>query len=148
MCGKPGPMHNPNATDANIMGGSVAGMHKTILPLTSGCTPPNCCPQQQQCPQQCLPNAYYPPGGMAWQQPTPPAQYGGMPQANGTYRQQTTMAMTVYQPGQGMMMNVGQYPQDARNMLMMQMGRQPTATPMLMNHYAPNQQPNQMPGYF
>jgi hypothetical protein len=40
-CGKPGPMHNPNANCTNIMGGSVAGMHKTILPSTSGCTPPN-----------------------------------------------------------------------------------------------------------
>jgi hypothetical protein len=44
-----------------------------------------------------------------------------MPQA-GTYHQQMTMAMPVYQPGQGMMMNVGQYPQGARNMPMMQMG--------------------------
>jgi hypothetical protein len=76
-------MHNPNASRTNIMGGSIARMHKTILPLTSGHTPPNRCPQQQQCPQQCLPNAYYSPGGTAWQQPTPPAQYGGMPQANG-----------------------------------------------------------------
>jgi hypothetical protein len=103
-CGKPGPMHNPNA----IMGGSAAGMHKTILPSTSSCTPPNCCPRQQQHPRQCPPNAYYPPGGTAWQQPTPPAQYGGMPQAS-TYCQQSTMAMPVYQPGQGMMMNVRQY---------------------------------------
>jgi hypothetical protein len=70
-----------------------------------------------------------------------------MPQAS-TYHQQTTMVMRVYQPGQGMMMNVGQYPQDARNMPMMQMGQQPTAAPMLMNHSAPNQKPNQMPGYF
>jgi hypothetical protein len=99
-------MYNPNATRANIMGGSVSGMHKTILPLTSSCTPLNRHPQQQQHPQQCLPNAYYPPGGTAWQKPTPPAHYGGMPQTNGTYRQQTTMAMPVYQPGQGMMMNV------------------------------------------
>jgi hypothetical protein len=147
MCGKPGPMHNPNATRTNIMGGSVARMHKTILPSTSGCTPTNCCPQQQQHPQQCLPNAYYPPGGTAWQQPTPPAQYGGMPQAS-TYHQQTTMAMPVHQPGQGMMMNVGQYLQGARNMPIMQMSQQPMAAPMLMNHYAPNQQSNQMPGYF
>ncbi len=146
--GKPGPMHNPNASRTNIMSGSVAGMHKTVLPLTSGRTPPNCCPKQQQCPQQCPPNAYYSPGGMAWQQPTPLAQYGGMPQANGTYHQQMTMAMPVYQPGQGMMMNVGQYPQSTGNMLMMQMGQQPMAAPMLMNHYAPNQQPNQMLGYF
>jgi hypothetical protein len=71
-----------------------------------------------------------------------------VPQANCTYRQQTTMAMTVYQPGQGMMMNVNQYPQNARNMPMMQMGQQLMAAPMLMNNYAPNQQPNQMPGYF
>jgi hypothetical protein len=64
-CGKPGPMHNPNVTRTNIMGGSVAGMHKTILPSTSGCTPPNHHPQQQQHPQQHPPNAYYPPGGTA-----------------------------------------------------------------------------------
>ncbi len=121
MCGKPGLMHNPNASCTNIMGGSVAGMHKTILPLTSTRTPPNLCPQQQQCPQQHPPNAYYPPGGTGWQQTTPPAQYGGMPQAC-TYRQQSTMAMPVYQPGQGMMMNVRQYPEGTRNMPMMQMG--------------------------
>jgi hypothetical protein len=137
-------MHNPNATRTNIMVGSVARMHKTILPLTSDRTTPNRCPQQQQRPQQHPPNVYYPPGGTAWQQQTPPAQYGGMPQAN-TYHQQTTMAMPVYQPGQGMM-NVGQYPQCAGNMSMMQMGQQPPAAPVLMNHYAPNQQPNQMPG--
>ncbi len=118
-CGKPGPMHNPNATRTNIMGGLVAGMHKTMLSSTSGRTPPNPCPQQQQRPQQHLPNAYYPSRGMAWQQPTPPAQYGGMLQANSTYHQQTTMTMPVYQPGQGMMMNVGQCPQAAGNMPMM-----------------------------
>jgi hypothetical protein len=61
-----------------------------------------------------------------------------MPQASGSYRQQTTMAMPVYQPGQRMMMNVGQYPQSARNVPMMQMGQQPLAAPMLMNHYAPS----------
>ena len=71
-----------------------------------------------------------------------------MPQAYGTFRQQTTMAMPVYQPGQGMMMNIGQYPQSAGNVLMMQMGHQPTAVPMLMNHYAPNQQPSKQLGYF
>jgi hypothetical protein len=147
MCGKPGPMHNLNATRTNIMGGSVDGMHKTILPLTSGCTPPNCCPQQQQRPQQRLPNAYYPPGNTAWQQLTSPAQYGGMPQAN-IYHQQSTMAMPVYHPSKGMMMNVGQYPQGTGNMPVMQMGQQPMAAPMLMNHYASNQQPNQILGYF
>jgi hypothetical protein len=146
-CGKPGPMHNPNMTRTNIMGVSVAGMRKTILPLTSGCTQPNCCPQKQQRPQQHLPNAYYPPGGMALQQPTPPAQHGRMPQAS-TYCQQSTISMPVYQPGQRMIMSAGQYLQGAGNMPMMQMGQQPTAAPMLMNHYAPNQQPNNMPGYF
>jgi hypothetical protein len=70
-----------------------------------------------------------------------------MPQAS-TYRQQTTMAMPVYQPGQGMMMNVGQYPQGAGNMLVMQMGQQPMVAPMLMNPYSPNQQPHQMLGLF
>jgi hypothetical protein len=126
-------MHNPKTSCTNIMGGSVARMHKTILPSASGCTPPNRHPQQQQHPQQHLLIAYYPPRGTAWQQPSPPAQYGGMPLANGTYRQQMTMAMPVYQPGQGMMMNVGQYPQGAKKVWMMQMGQQPMAAPMLMN---------------
>jgi hypothetical protein len=56
----------------------------------------------------------------------------------GTYRQQMNMAMAVYQPDQGMMMNVRQYLQGTRNMPMMQMGQQPMAAPMLMNHYASN----------
>jgi hypothetical protein len=43
-CGKPGPMHNPNASLTNIMGRLVSGMHKTILPSACGRTPPNCCP--------------------------------------------------------------------------------------------------------
>jgi hypothetical protein len=85
---------------------------------------------------------------MAWQQPTPPMQFGRMPLASGTYHQQATMAMPVYQPGQGMMINVGQYPPSAGNMPMMQMGHQPMVAPMMMNYYAPNQQPNQQPGYF
>jgi hypothetical protein len=147
-CGKPGSMHNSNASCTNIMGRLVAGMHKTILPLTSCRTPPNPCPQQQQRPQQRPPNAYYPPGGTAWQPPTTPTQYGRMPPANGTYRQQMTIAMPVYQPGQGMMMDVRQYPQGARNMPMMQMGQQPMVAPMLMNNYAPNQQSNHMPDFF
>jgi hypothetical protein len=71
-----------------------------------------------------------------------------MPPASGTYHQQTTMAMPFYQPGQGMMMNVGQYPQSARNVGTIQMGQQPTVAPMLINHYAPNQQLNLQPGYF
>jgi hypothetical protein len=56
--------------------------------------------------------------------------------------------MPVYQSGQGMMMNVGQHLQGTGNFPMMQMGQQPMAAPVLMNHYAPNQHPNQMPGYF
>jgi hypothetical protein len=137
------PQCNPHQHHGRIS----CRIHKTILPLTSGRTPPNRCPQRQQRPQQQPPNAYYPPGGTAWQQPTPPTQYGRMPQAS-TYHQQTPMTMPVYYPGQGMMMNVRQYPHGAGNTLMMQMGQQPMAAPMLMNHYAPNQQPNQMPGYF
>ncbi len=39
-CGNRGLTHNPNASHANIMGGSIAGMHKTILPLARGHTPP------------------------------------------------------------------------------------------------------------
>jgi hypothetical protein len=39
-CGNRGPTHNPNTTRANIMGGSVAGMHKSILPSACGRTPP------------------------------------------------------------------------------------------------------------
>ena len=31
-CRNRGPAHNPNATRANIMGGSIVGMHNTILP--------------------------------------------------------------------------------------------------------------------
>jgi hypothetical protein len=47
-----------------------------------------------------------------------------------------------------MMNNVGQYPQGARNMPMMQMGQQSMAALVLMNRYSPNQQTNQTPGYF
>jgi hypothetical protein len=106
MCGKPGPTHNLNASRTNIMGGSVAIMHKTILPSACGHTLPNCHPQKQQHPQQRPPIAYYPPGDMASQQPTPLAQYSRMQLASSPYHQQMTMAMPVYQPGQGMMRNV------------------------------------------
>jgi hypothetical protein len=147
-CGKPGPMHNPNASGTNIMGRSVTGMHKTILPLASSCTPPNRRPQQQQLQQQHPSIVYYPPGNMAWKQPTPPAQFSGMTPASGPYRQQMTMAMPVYQPDQGMMMNVGQYLPSAGNVPMMQMGQQPTGVSMMINYFAPDQQPNQQPGYF
>jgi hypothetical protein len=39
-CNRQGSVHNLNATWANMMGGSPAGMHKTILPSASGRTPP------------------------------------------------------------------------------------------------------------
>ena len=52
-CRNRGPAHNPNATRANIMGGSIAGMHETIVPSAFGRTPPPPRrPQQQQCSQQ------------------------------------------------------------------------------------------------
>ena len=65
LCGNQGPTHNPNGTCANMMGGSNAGMHKTILPLACGCTPPPLPrrPQQQQRPQQCPPSGWLRQGG-------------------------------------------------------------------------------------
>ncbi len=105
-------------------------------------------PQQQQLLQQHPPIAYYPTEGTAWQQPTPPAQFGGMPPASGTYRQQTTMATPVFQPDQGILNFVGQYPPSARNMPIVQMGQQPTAASMMMNYYAPNQPHNQQLEFF
>jgi hypothetical protein len=38
-CQKPGWLHNPAATRMNTMGGSTAGLHKTILPSVYGCAP-------------------------------------------------------------------------------------------------------------
>jgi hypothetical protein len=46
-----------------------------------------------------------------------------MPLASSPFYQQMTIAVLVYQPCQGMMMNVGQYPPSARNVPMMQMGQ-------------------------
>jgi hypothetical protein len=57
-CRHPGPVHNPSATRANMMGGSTAGLHKTILPSAAGCAPP---PPRQQCA----------PNTATWQQPPP-----------------------------------------------------------------------------
>jgi hypothetical protein len=63
-----------------------------------------------------------------------------------------TMAMPVYKPSQGMMMNVRQYSQSTGKVPVMEMGQQPMVVPMLMSHYSPNQQsnqqPNQQPGFF
>jgi hypothetical protein len=149
-CGNCGLTHNPNASRANIMGGSIARMHKTILPLARGRKPPPThCPQQQQLPQRCPPGAYYPTQGTN----ASPAYFGAIQSAGGTYRQQTTMAMPIIQTGQTMMNFVGQqFPSSAGAAPMMQ---QPTqqAMPMMAPYYAPNQQtysaPNkQYPGYF
>jgi hypothetical protein len=137
---KPGPTHNPHATCTNTMDGSAAGMHKTILPLVSGCTAPNRRPQQQQLSHQRRPIAHYPAQGMTWQQAPPPAHFSGMPPAGGSYRQQTNMAILVSQPGQAMMNFVGQNPPDAGTALMMQLPNQ-QASPMMAPYYAPNQQP-------
>ena len=59
-CAKPGPMHNPQATHANTVGGSTAGMHKSILPSASGCAPPVALAPMQR-----------PSFPGAWQQPMP-----------------------------------------------------------------------------
>jgi hypothetical protein len=48
VCARLGPMHNPNVTRNNTMGGSSAGLHRTILPLAAGRTAPNLRPQVQQ----------------------------------------------------------------------------------------------------
>jgi hypothetical protein len=149
-CGNRGPTYNPNASRANIMGGSIAGIHKAILPSARGrMPPPTRCLQQQQLPQQRPPDADYPTQGTN----APPAYFGAIQPAGGTYRQQMTMAMLVLQPSQTMMNFVGQqFPPSARATPMMQ---QPTqqAMPMMAPYYAPNQQtysaPNQQhPGYF
>jgi hypothetical protein len=39
-CAKPGPFHNFLATRTNTMGGSIKGMHKTIIPNGGGQQPP------------------------------------------------------------------------------------------------------------
>jgi hypothetical protein len=43
LYGNRGPTHNQNTTRANMMGGSIAGMHKTILPSVCGPSPPLPC---------------------------------------------------------------------------------------------------------
>jgi hypothetical protein len=95
-CPRRGPFHNLNATRANTMGGSPAGMHKTILPSASDRTPPPPCQQQQQ--QQRPPVSYYPTQNTTWQ--PPPGQYG----------QWITMAVPPPQQGTTMMKYVGKFP--------------------------------------
>jgi hypothetical protein len=96
-CNRQGPVHNLNATRANMMGSSPAGMHKMILPSATGRTPP---PHRQQQQQQRPPVSYYPMQN-TWQQP--PAQFG----------QQFTMAMPPLQQGVAMMNYIGQFPPSA-----------------------------------
>ncbi len=79
-----------------MMGGSSAGMHKTVLPSASGRTPP----RQQQQQQQRPPVSYYPMQNM-WQQP--PAQFG----------QRFTMSVPPPQQGTAMMNYIGQFPPSA-----------------------------------
>jgi hypothetical protein len=70
----------------------------------------------------------------------PPVYFGAIQPAGGTYRQRTTMAMPVIQPGQTMMNFVGQqFSPSAGAAPMMQ---QPTqqAMPMMAPYCAPNQQ--------
>ncbi len=59
MCRHPGPLHNPSATRANTMGGSMAGLDKMILPSASGRAPP-------------LLRQQHAPATATWQQPPPP----------------------------------------------------------------------------
>ncbi len=96
-CNRRGPVHNPNATQANMMDGLPGGMRKTILPSATGRTQP---PLRQQQQQQRPPVSYYPMQNM-WQQP--PAQFG----------QGFTMAMPPPQQGAAMMNYVGQFPPSA-----------------------------------
>jgi hypothetical protein len=65
MCAKPGPLHNWQASRTNMMSSSLAGMHKTILPLAAGRAPPIArAPQIQR-----------PPAPVAWQPPPPPVNF-------------------------------------------------------------------------
>ena len=141
-CGKPGRTHNRYATRANMMGGTVAGMHKSILPSAAGRTAPPTtpCPQQQQAT---YPPSHHPPSHMSTQGPAPPpAYYTGMPPTGGTYRQRTTMAFPTQAPGQ--VINIlGQYPPGTSTIPMMPQHIQQTRQ-MMTPYTAPNQQPYQL----
>jgi hypothetical protein len=69
-CRHPGPSHNPNAMRTNMMGGNTAGLHRMILPSTSGCIPP--APRRPQAPAPTM-----------WQQPLPPKKFTPMIAAMG-----------------------------------------------------------------
>jgi hypothetical protein len=137
MCARLCPRHNPNATCNNTMGGSSAGLHKTILPLAAGRTAPNLHPQAQQQQQQCPPVSYLPMQAVqapAWQQAAPAVGHGGMPPTGYNGGQRLIMPN---HHGPTMMNFIGQYPPAASAM---QLGQQPTAGIF----YPPPQQP----GYF
>ncbi len=125
-----------------MMGGSVTGMHKSILPSEAGRTAPSTTrrPQQQQ--------ATYPPfhrlpSQISTQGPAPPpAYYTGMPPTGGAYRQRTTMAFSTQAPGQ--VINIlGQYPPGTSTIPMMPQHIQQTRQ-MMTPYTAPNQQPYQL----
>jgi hypothetical protein len=104
-CRRPGPMHNRYATHANMMGGSAAGMHKSILPSSAGHTASTTTqrPHQQQATFHRPPVAH-----MSTQGPAPPPVYYTGP-AGGAYCQRTAMAFPAQVPGQ-VINFVGQYP--------------------------------------
>jgi hypothetical protein len=106
-CAKPGPFHNFLATQTNTMGGSIKGMHKTIIPNGGGQQPPQqngyvnnytrgpAYPQMQHPMRPPMMPQYNPAPPMASPTPQPPM----------AYQQQQAMAMmspappmTVYPP--------------------------------------------------
>jgi hypothetical protein len=64
-CAKSSPLHSWQAYHTNMMGGSTAGMHKTILLPATSCAPPIACASQIQ----------RPPTPVAWQSPPPPVNF-------------------------------------------------------------------------
>jgi hypothetical protein len=114
-------MHNPNTTRNNTMGGSSAGLHKTILPSAASRTAPNLRPQAQQQQQQRPPVLYFMMQAPAWQQAAPPIRHGGMPPTGYNGGQRLIMPN---HHGPNMMNFVDQYPPAASAM---QPGQQPMA---------------------
>ncbi len=130
-----------------MMDGLAAGMHKSILPLTAGCTEATTtrCPHQQQATFHHLPIAH-----MLTQGPAPPPAYYTGP-ARGAYHQRTAMAFPAQVPGQ-VINFVGQYPPGIGTLPMMPQHIQ-QASQMMTLYAAPNQQPQyqanqQQQGYY
>jgi hypothetical protein len=140
-CGKTGPMHNHYATRANMMGGSVAEMHKSILLSAAGHTgPPTTHRPQQQ--QATYPPFHRPPSHMSTQGLAPPlAYYTGMPPIRGAYRQRTTMAFPAQAPDQ-VINFIGQYLPGTGTVPMMPQHIQ-EASQTMTPYVAPSQQPYQ-----